>query len=477
MFAMKRTSLPGKIGEAPVSAQRRGFFYAALIHPVSGDEDARRKEYILNVVLVASIIALAALDALVLCHTLLHQPTYVGIPFPVFSIFPVSFLVLLALSRRGRHVVASYLLVVALFLGTAYASLHWGVDLPVALLAYAFVVSTAGILLGSKAGFAVTSFTAAVISGIWILHVNGIVIPEPQYPSADDIIVIDAFYFLVMTVSWLSNREIEKSLAQVRVSEHALTKERDLLERRIAERTEELRRAQFEEIAQIHRLAEFGQLSSGLFHDLLNLLSALSLRTEGYAEDESSLAAAYETTGQIRQFMRAVQEQIGKDNTRETFSLKDDIVQAVRLVSYKANRENVRISIDDADPDPLVYEGIPFKFHQIVVNLLTNAIDSYRGIPCDGARRREVIVRAEARGASFVVSVRDFGCGIPDDSRERIFAPFFTTKSKTEGIGIGLATVKKTVEEDFRGAVSVHGAEGEGSVFTVSFPMRIMQGG
>ena len=445
---------------------------SALIRPVSVDEDARRKEYILNVVLAASTAALVVFDGLALYHTLIGEPSYMGVPFEVFSIFPAFFMVLLALSRRGCHVLASYLFIVTLIASNVYASLNWGVDLPTALLAYAFIICTAGILLGSAAGYAATAIIAAIVSGIWAVHVTGVLTHRQQYPSADDIATFGMFYFLIMTVSWLSNREIERSLARARTSELALTKERDLLEMRVAERTEELRRAQFEEIAQVHRLAEFGQLSSGLFHDLLNLLAALSLRTEGYGEDDPSLASAYETTRQIRQFMRAVQEQLGNGNSRERFSLKEGIAQAVRLVSYKANKENVAISVEDAGRDPLLYEGIPFKFHQIIINLLTNAIDAYRTIPYDGTRRREIIVRAEARGKSFVISVKDFGSGIPDDSRERKFAPFFTTKCKTEGIGIGLATVKKTVEEDFRGTVSVRGAEHVGSVFTVAFPMR-----
>ena len=459
-------------GPLPMIARWRKVLYSALILPTGSGEDARRKEYILNVVLTASTAGLMAFDCLILYRAFIGQPSYMGIPFTVFSVFPVFFITLLALSRRGYHTVASYLLITTLILVNIYASLNWGVDLPTSLLAYAFIICTASILLGSVAGFTATAVIAVIVSGIWAMHINGLIVRQPQYPNADDIAIFGMFYFLIMTVSWLSNREIERSLARAKTSEQALIKERDLLEMRVAERTEELRRAQFEEIAQIHRFAEFGQLSSGLFHDLLNLLAAVSLRTEEYAEDDPSLSAAYETTHQIRQFMHAVQEQLGRGNTREKFSLREGIAQAVRLVSYKANKENVDISVEDEGHNPLLYEGIPFKFHQIIINLLTNAIDAYRPIPHDGAGRRDVIVRAEARGKNFVISVKDFGCGIPDDSREKIFMPFFTTKGKTEGIGIGLATVKKAVEEDFHGAVDVRGSESGGSTFTVSFPMR-----
>ncbi len=453
-------------------AHWRDAWHRILVRPLRHGEDLRRREYVLNLVLIASIAALLVLDALAAYHAFFREPVLARIPSPTFSVLAVFFAVLLALSRRGHTETAARIFVGALILMNAYASLRWGIDLPVTLLAYAFVISTAGIVLGNGAGFTATLAAAFLVPGIWLLHVHGVAMPRHQYPSSDEIAIVCAFYFLIMTVSWISNREITRSLARARRSERALMKERDLLDVRIAERTEELRRAQFEEVANVHRLAEFGQLSSGLFHDLLGILTALSLRTEGSAGDEPSLAAAYETTRQLRRFMCAVREQAGMENAWGPFPLAEGVAQAVELVSYKARRENVRISIAPGAPDLLAYSGAAFKFHQIVINLLTNAIDAYRTIPADDPRRREVVVHTDVRNGNFSLSVEDFGCGIPSAVRARIFSPFFTTKGKTDGIGIGLSTVKSIVENDFHGTVRVESREGSGSVFTVSFPLR-----
>ncbi len=455
-----------------ISAQLRrwsGAFTRACIAPRAHNEDDCRKEYILNVILIASATAFFVFEGLILLHAALSHRPHTGLPLDELTIFPVFFLLLLALSRRGYRITASYLFIAALLLGNAYAGFLWGEDLPITLIAYAFIISTAGMLLGTRAGLMVTLMTAGLIGGIAALHFHNVIAPDPLDTGEDDLIMFGAFYSLIMTVSWLSNREIGKSLTRARASERALTEERDLLEVRIAERTDELRRLQFEELQKVHRLAEFGRLSSGLFHDLLNILTAISLRTEGTVEDDGSLHAAYATTRQIQQFMHAVQHQLGSDNAAQYFILEEVVEQAIRLVEHKAHRKGVRIVYVRVSHRASEYAGVPFKFHHVAINLLMNAIDAYGDIPREATRERTVTVRTSVRKGMFVFIVNDKGCGLSEEIRDRIFTPFFTTKP--EGIGIGLATVKKIVEEDFLGTVTARSAPRSGTTFTIGFPL------
>jgi signal transduction histidine kinase len=445
--------------------------YRACVLPKSKDEDSARKEYILNVILVSSIFMLFILDGLVLYHTLLHGQHYLGVSFRLFSVLLLFFILLYAISRRGYFIVSSYLLIAALFFSNSYATVIWNVNLPIAILAYAFIISIAGILIGTAFGFAMTVLTAGTIAGIWHLHIHGFIISQRQDPTEDDVIAFVTFYFLIMAVSWLSNREIEKSLTRARRSEIALKEERDLLEVRVIERTDELRKAQFEELEQEHRFAEFGRSASGLFHDLLNVLNAISLRTEGNAAEETSLATAYSTTRRIQQFMRGIQKQLDEKNICESFSLIEGVEQAVQLIAHKAAKENVRIVFLYDKEKPFMYWGIPFKFHQIVMNLIGNAIDAYRLIPKTEASLRTVTVRIGTKNEYFVLTVEDHGCGIPHALQEKIFKPFFTTKSEARGSGIGLASIKKIIEEDFRGTIDVKSEEHAGALFTVTFPI------
>lgn len=449
-----------------------GIFYRAIILPKSANEDEARKEYIINIILVACIMMLTILDGMILLHLFTQGDGYSGVSLTGFSGFLIFFILLYVLSRRGYHTISAYLIIAILFAGNSYAVCRWGVDLPITLLAYAFIIAASGIVIGNIFGIAMTISTAITLVVIWHLHTSGIIIPHTQYPTEDDIIVLTVFYFLIMAISWLSNREIEKSLSRARRSEDALKIERDLLEMRVIERTNELRKVQFEELERVHRFAEFGKSASGLFHDLLNLLNAISLRTEGNTAEETSLAAAYSTTREIRQFMRGIQKQLDEKNSEESFSLVEGIEQAIRLITHKAHKESVRIIFLHSDKPPFIYRGIPFKFHQIIINLVGNAIDAYSSIPKNNSTVRTVTIRLKISENCFVLAIEDKGCGIPATAQQMIFKPFFTTKKDTHGSGIGLASTKKMIEQDFRGTISVESIESAGTVFTVQFPIN-----
>ena len=133
---------------------------------------------------------------------------------------------------------------------------------------------------------------------------------------------------------------------------------------KVVERTDELRRAQLEKMRQLNRLAELGQLSSGLFHDLLNLLTALSLRTD--EEKDPSLVSAFSTTKQIEGFMEAVRKQIrGADGAGIILSHAKESITFIQLVNYQANKAHVRITFHHDPDEEITHYDAPFKFQEI----------------------------------------------------------------------------------------------------------------
>ncbi len=106
----------------------------------------------------------------------------------------------------------------------------------------------------------------------------------------------------------------------------------------------------------------------------------------------------------------------------------------------------------------------PAKINQVVLNLLSNAVDAcgdngkvtVRTCPCD-------------RGVE--IHVIDTGCGIAPAIRERIFDPFFTTKPPGKGTGLGLS-ISHGIVEDHGGAIEVESTPGQGTHFTVTLPLR-----
>ena len=104
------------------------------------------------------------------------------------------------------------------------------------------------------------------------------------------------------------------------------------------------------------------------------------------------------------------------------------------------------------------------KIEQVLINLIINA-----GQAAD-KENSWIRMTADKQGEHVLISVEDNGAGIPDAIQERIFEPFFTTRARESGIGLGLATSQRIIEEH-NGQISFHSTYGQGTSFTVQFPI------
>ena len=449
-----------------------GWLWGVLIEPRAGDEDARRRERVLNIILLGLIVMLLVFDGLVYYYSFQRDGDLDGnISFWTFSLLPAFFIFLYSLSRRGYFVLSSYLLVVIFFIGNSYAAYRWGIDLPTSLLGYGLLIVVASILIGTRFGFFVTGVITAYVLPLWYYQLNGLIAKDAQTITFGDGLAVVILYFLVVTVAWLSNREIEKSLIRARNSERELKEERDLLEVKVEQRTRELHDAQLEKITDLYRFAEFGQLASGLFHDLLNLMNIVSLRIEGEngASDETrnKLKQAVNVQGEIDQFRDAIRKQLSQDEILGRFSIVKIIENVIKLLSYKAKHDGIRLSFEYEKGDPIDYFGSQMKLHQVALNLISNALESF----AEQGGDRRVIVRLSRNNYEIVFQVEDNGSGITQSIQDKVFEPFFTTKNE-KGMGIGLAMTRRIVESELGGVINVKSSEGEGTTFAVQFPER-----
>jgi len=357
---------------------------------------------------------------------------------------------------------------------------QWGVDVSASLLFYAIIIVMAGILINARFAFITVFIIGVTIAVTAYLQSIGAVIPN-RYWTTDhwrttDVIVTSFLFMIIATVSWLSNREIEKSLARARKSEAELKEERDSLEAKVEERTLELKAEQMKQISQLYRFAEFGKLSSGFFHDIINPLTVASLnmaqiKNEHTREIEGVkfyFDKAAVAIKRMENFIIAVRKQMANQKTETLFSLQKEINSVIQILDYKIKKANVKI-IFVSSKDIVIY-GDPTKFSQIILNLITNAIDSYIGIY--DARERKVKMEVFLRDGFIYLSVQDWGCGVVAEFREKVFQPFFTTKENDAGTGIGLYLVKNIIENSFDGTIDFKSEKDKGSIFNVSFPVR-----
>lgn len=454
------------------------FLYAKMISPKSIDEDSRRREFILNILLLSLILLWGVFSFFVL-HSSITNPEYKGVSFANCSLVFLFFIVLYLLSRARLFVFVSYLFIgMSLCLAT-YTSYRWGVDVPQALLAYALIIILSGIIISSRFAFFIAliiTFSNLILA---YLHLRGVIHPElywkPETLRMNDAIEFSITLLIVAIVSWLSNREIESSLKRARKSEVALKRERDMLEVRVKERTRELEKTQAEKINQATRFIEFGKISSGLFHDMINHITVLFFDIEKandagkkeFVQAKKYLKQVNETKDLLSEYIETVKKQFQNQKISSLFSVKKEISNIVKMLECKLKTEKVEISLK-SESDIMTY-GNYVKFNHVITNIIVNSLDVYR---LSDNKKREIEIKISGLNGEVMISIEDWAGGIPEGIRGKIFDPFFTTKGPQDGMGIGLTIVKDIIEEDFKGTINVKSVWGKGSKFIIKFPIR-----
>ena len=271
-------------------------------------------------------------------------------------------------------------------------------------------------------------------------------------------------------------------LRQRRQLVRAKLERHDWLERRVAERTadlareveerkraeEELRSAQ-ETLIQTAKLAALGRMSAAIVHEVSQPLSAIenTLATTGVLAERGDASAVGTKVRSARDLVRRIQRTVKllrsfarkEPVAEEPVNVERSVAAVVDIAQHKA--AGVTLSTSLAAPD-LWVKANAVRLEQVVLNLVVNALDAVRDRPDP-----HVEIAAYAMGDEIIISVSDNGTGIPDDLRERIAEPFFTTKQTAEGLGLGLS-ISRAIIGEFGGSLTFESEPGAGSVFTVS---------
>ncbi len=313
---------------------------------------------------------------------------------------------------------------------------------------------------------------------------------------------------------------------QLRNSFAALAQSNLELEDRVRDRTQEISAKNVQlktalsdlnqtqaQMIQAEKMSALGQMVAGVAHEInnpVNFIHGNLKHVDEYTQDLLSLVAAYED--HFPQPPLALQEQIesvdleflqedlgkimrsmkvGTDRIREivlslrNFSRLDEAefksvnlhegIDSTLLVLQHRLQESKAQSpihiIKSYGELPLVdcYAG---QFNQVLMNLLSNAIDALEESPAKLEMKQITIVTEQIDPDWVRVCVRDTGDGIPFEVQSRIFDPFFTTKTVGKGTGLGLSISYQIIQEKHHGKLSCESTIGEGSQFTIEIPIR-----
>ncbi len=245
----------------------------------------------------------------------------------------------------------------------------------------------------------------------------------------------------------------------------------------MVERLRENRQLQ-ERLNEAEKLSLLGRFAATVAHEVRNSLNFINLsidqiRAKHSDGDERSARDLHRNLGNIKDEISRLNKLVNDFLAagRQTppnlgaCNLKSAVNQAVALVEKQAHNQNIAITVD-IPPDLPAFRLDASQMKTCFLNILTNAIQA---MPRGGAIRVEGRqIGSQGSAGRFELRFSDTGPGIPPQEREKVFAPFYSTKAT--GFGLGLAITKK-IMEDHGGRVFVTEAVPTGTVVVVGLPL------
>jgi PAS domain S-box-containing protein len=240
---------------------------------------------------------------------------------------------------------------------------------------------------------------------------------------------------------------------------------------------EETRRSR-QQVELMRRVSLLGEMTASLAHELNqplaaivnNATSAMQYLEQGRLDPKQLQEILTDVVGdghRAYDIMRNVRGAIKKGTAiRGRINLNDVVKAVTHMVQPDTAAQFCKVEMSLARDLPAI-EGDPTQIQQVLINLVHNAVDAMHDTP-PGRRIVEIATNYHGDGAISVV-VRDYGSGISEATRERLFEQFFTTKE--EGLGMGLAIVRSIVEAH-GGSVAAENANGGGARFHFRLPIN-----
>jgi signal transduction histidine kinase len=290
---------------------------------------------------------------------------------------------------------------------------------------------------------------------------------------------MDANVGMHASVMWEHHRGLIVAVVAVLMLVKLALIVRLLVERRQRMRAQTAMEHQFSHLAHVSRVGTVGELAATLAHELRQPLAAIRYNAETAIRLIGQPAANQVEVKQVLHDIAAddarasdvIDRVVGllrrEERPPERVDL-NDVCHGVRRLLHSAaamRGATVELSLDAELP---VIIGDPVQLQQVVLNLVLNALEA---LPA-AEGNRSVVVSTAACGQGVELAVRDFGPGISDDVKDRLFEPFCSTKP--QGLGMGLSIVRSIIERH-GGTIQATNEPGGGALFRIVLPLEMVR--
>ena len=223
-------------------------------------------------------------------------------------------------------------------------------------------------------------------------------------------------------------------------------------ERQMVRRLDESR----EQLVHAEKLASLGQLSASIAHEINNPLAGVLTYTKLL---EKKIAGDTLEKGPALDYLSKMESEVSRcSRIIRLVDVNQIIEQVLAMVGHQAQLQKVEVvrELDRSLPKVMADSD---KLQQVFTNLTLNAIQAMSG-------GGNLTLRTSVANGRVRIDVQDTGCGISRENLSKLFTPFFTTKEKGSGVGLGLAVVRGIIERH-KGEIKVQSEVGKGTTFSV----------
>jgi len=229
-----------------------------------------------------------------------------------------------------------------------------------------------------------------------------------------------------------------------------------------------------EQLIQAEKLTSLGQMAASIAHEVNNPLAGVLVYTQLLSKKiagdnmpkEIALDYLSKMDSELTRSTRLIRNLLDfarqSPPTLKEVDLNDVVNRALDLAAHSAELQNIRVVKELTPSLPRLMADFS-QLQQVCTNLILNAIQA---MP-EGGR---LTLHTSANSSQVKIEVQDTGCGISPENMRKLFTPFFTTKEKGKGVGLGLAVTHGIIQRH-QGRIEVQSKEGEGTIFTIYLPL------